>query len=137
MSDDADLPAPPKAKRRRRWLAYLAGGALVATGAIVALGPGAPWIVDRIDGQRIGRLGRIDIDGVSGAWLGALRAEHISISDDDGVWLEAHNVAVTWRPQDILAGAVRIDLAHAAAIDILRRPTLLEPRHRAMSTSMS
>lgn len=131
MSEEHDLSPVVKSKGRRlrrRWIAYAAGGALVATGVIVALGPGAPWVVERLDGQRIWRLGRIDVDGVSGPWLGALRAERISIADEDGVWIEARDVSLDWRPQDILFGAVRIDRARAAAIAVLRQPQLLERR---------
>ena len=131
MSDESDLSPVVKSnrsRRRRRWMAYAAGGALAATGAAITLGPAAPWVVDSLDGQRVWRLGRIDIDGVSGGWLGALRAEHISIADEDGVWLEAENVALRWRPQDILFGAVRIDSAYAASVRVLRQPTLLERR---------
>src|SRR5512145_1863649 len=131
MSEEHD-PSPVvtsiRKRRRRRWIAYAAGGALVATGAVVMIGPAAPWVVDRLDGQRIWRLGYIDIDGVSGRWLGALHAEHVSIADGDGVWLDARNIAVNWRPQDILAGAVRVDSASAASIAVLRQPKLLERR---------
>ncbi|MGE0741653.1 MAG: translocation/assembly module TamB domain-containing protein [Hyphomonadaceae bacterium] len=127
MSDDA--PAPPKKKRRNRALAYAAGGVFVATGAIVALGPAAPWLIDNVaDGQRVWRLGRITVDGVSGGWLGALRAERVAIEDEHGVWLEAHNLVLDWRPQSLAFGAVRLDRAHADRITLLRQPTLLERR---------
>lgn len=116
-------------KRRRRWLAAAAGGVLLAGGAYVALGPGAGWILEQTaDGVRVWRLGRVQLDGVSGSWLGDLRARRVAISDDDGVWIEAYDVAVSWRPQSLPFGAVRIDAASAAHIVIGRRPTLLEPR---------
>ncbi len=131
MSEEHDLSPVVKSKRRRRrrrWAAYAAGGAFVATSALLAIGPAAPWVVERLDGQRIWRLGRIDINGVSGPWLGALRAEHLSIADEHGVWIEARDIAVNWRPQDILGGAVRIDSGRAASIAVLRQPKLLERR---------
>src|SRR5688500_15348291 len=131
MSEEHDLSPVVKSRRRRlrrRWIAFAAGGALVATGVFIALGPGAPWVIERLDGQRIWRLGRIDIDGVAGRWLGALRAEHITIADEDGVWIEAHDVSVDWRPQAILFGAVRVDRARAATMAIHRQPRLLERR---------
>ena len=109
---------------RARSIAASAGAALTM-GAALALGPGAAWIVDRLaDGQRVWRLGRIDIDGVSGPWLGALRAERVTLADGDGVWLEAHDVALNWRPFDLPLGAVRIDAASAADISISRLPNL-------------
>lgn len=119
----------PKKRRRKRWIAYAAGGAFVAGGAIIALGPMAPWVIDSFaDDQRVWRLGRITVDGVSGSWLGALRAEHISIADDEGVWIEANDVALDWSPQDILFGGVRLRAANASEIVVHRQPMLLERR---------
>jgi translocation and assembly module TamB len=116
-------------KRRRRWLAAAAGSALLVGGVYVALGPAAGWIIDTAgDGMRVWRLGRIEIDGVSGGWLGALRANRVAISDDEGVWIEAYDVALDWRPQDVPFGAVRLDTARAERIVISRQPTLLERR---------
>ena len=92
-----------KRMRRRRWIAYAAGGAFVATGLGVAVGPAAPWMVERLDGQRIWRLGRIDIDGVSGGWLGALHADHVTIEDDDA------GVRVADALEGVAEGAARGD----------------------------
>lgn len=128
----SDLPKPPpetpQRKRRRRW-AYAAGGVFVASGVALAVGPGAAPLVDSLaDGQRVWRLGRIEVDGVSGAWLGALRADRVTISDNEGVWLEAEDLALNWRPQDIAFGAVSLNTARARSITILRQPVLLEKR---------
>jgi translocation and assembly module TamB len=116
-------------RRRRRWLAFAAGGALVVGGAIAAVGPAAPWVVDHLaDGARVWRLGRIQIDGVSGQWLGALRVERLAIADEDGIWIEARDIALDWSPQNILFGAVRINAVSAHSVAITRRPALLAPR---------
>lgn len=119
----------PKRRRLRRPLLIAAAGALTAGGGGVALGPAAPWFVDHLaDGRRAGRLGYLEIDGVSGSWLGDLRAEHVRIRDDDGVWIDIQDVALSWRPQDIVFGALRIDTGRAARVSVLRQPTLLERR---------
>lgn len=129
MDGEQKASPPTKPAKKRRWLAYAAGGALLAGGVTVALGPAASWVVDNLaDDRRVWRLGRINVDGVSGGWLGNLRAEHITIEDEEGVWLEARDVALDWRPQDIVFGAVRINAASAASINVLRQPTLLEKR---------
>ena len=113
----------------RRAIAGVAGAALVLSSAALALGPGAAWIVDQFaDGQRVWRLGRIQIDGVSGAWLGELRAAHVTLEDAEGVWLEAENVALDWRPLALLGGGVWLNQAHADVIRVLRRPALASPR---------
>lgn len=102
---------------------------LVGAGAAIALGPAAHLVVDAAaDGARVWRLGTLKVDDVSGSWIGNLRAGAITIADEDGVWLEAHDVALDWSPQDILFGAVRLHAASANSIAIARQPTLLEQR---------
>lgn len=121
-------PETPK-RKRRRWWAYAAGGVAVGAGAVAAIGPGAAWVVEHIaDGQRVWRLGHIEVEGVSGGWLGDLRADHVTIADEEGVWIEARDVALDWRPQDVAFGAVRLNAARAGSVTILRQPTLLEKR---------
>ena len=66
----------PAAKHTRRALFVTAGIAALAGGVGLVLGPLAPWIVDHAaDGVRVWRLGRLQIDGVSGSGLAHLRAE--------------------------------------------------------------
>ncbi|MEZ5959757.1 MAG: translocation/assembly module TamB domain-containing protein [Hyphomonadaceae bacterium] len=126
MSEEQPLP---KKRRRKRWWAFAGGGALVSAGAVIALGPAAHLVVDSLgDGARVWRLGRINIDDVSGSWIGDLRAGTIRIEDEEGVWLEAHDVALDWAPQDILFGTVRLNAASANSIAIARQPLLLERR---------
>ena len=116
------------AKPRRSLAAYVSALA-VTTGVAIAIGPGAAWIVDHVaDGQRAWRLGRLKVDGVSGLWLGALRADTVTIADDTGIWLEARDVALDWRPFHLFTGTVRLDRAQIEHVDILRTPTLSASR---------
>ncbi len=125
----------PKRRRFKRWWAYASGGVLAGAGAVLALGPAAHLIVDSFgDGARVWRLGRIKIDDVRGGWIGNLRAGTVTIEDEDGVWLEAHDVALDWSPQDILFGAVRLHATSANSIAITRQPTLLEQRPSSGAT---
>jgi translocation and assembly module TamB len=122
-----------EAARKSRWrrrLALAAGATLlIGGGGAVVFGPAAPWIIDSVaDGQRVWRLGRIEIDGVEGAWLGNLRAAHVRIADSEGVWLEAENVALHWAPMGILFGNVNLNGARAERIAVLRQPVLTEAR---------
>ncbi|MBY0565594.1 MAG: translocation/assembly module TamB domain-containing protein [Hyphomonadaceae bacterium] len=114
--------------KRRAWIGLAAGGALIA-GAGIAVGPAAPWLADQLaDGQRIGRYGRIKVDGVTGSWIGALRAEQMSIADAEGVWLEAQDITLDWNPARLAFGAVDISNASIANARVLRRPVLSERR---------
>ncbi|GAM97142.1 hypothetical protein U91I_00767 [alpha proteobacterium U9-1i] len=118
-------PESPRKRSRRRYFAAL-GAVVAAGGAAITLGPAAPWFVEHFaDNQRIWRLGTLQLEGVSGDWVGALHVERLALEDADGVWIEATDVTLDWRPFDLFGG-VRIDGAHAAAITILRQPILTE-----------
>ncbi len=122
------MEAPRKPRWRRR-IALAAGASLIVGGGAIVIGPAAPWIVDHAaDGQRVWRLGRIEIDGVRGSWLGNLRAEHVRIADDEGVWIEAEDLALAWRPLDLLTGSFNLSSGSAARIAIARQPVLSEKR---------
>jgi translocation and assembly module TamB len=123
--------ATPKRRRRKRWWAFAAGGVLVGAGAAIAIGPAAHLVVDSLDGVRVWRLGRIKIDDVHGSWLGNLRAGVVTLEDEEGVWIEARDVALSWSPQNILFGGVRLHAATANSIAIARQPILLEHRPSA------
>ncbi len=114
---------------RRRRLALYAAAGLFAGGVAVAVGPGAAWLVDSFaDGRRVWRLGLLDVDGVTGSWLGDLRAKRASLADADGIWLEARDLELKWRPFDLLAGRVRIETGRAEEIALLRAPALSPAR---------
>jgi translocation and assembly module TamB len=116
-------------RRRRHWLYPTTALAIVASGAAIGFGPAAPWVVDRMtEGVRVWRLGHLGVVGVHGAWLGGRRGERVAIADEHGVWLEAENATLSWRPQDMLFGAIRIDNVSAGAVTILRQPDLLPDR---------
>lgn len=119
------LPFTPRIRR----LAYVAAGAAAFTGAVaIVLGPAAPWLVDTLaDGQKAWRLGRLEVDGVTGDALGRLRAARITLADEQGVWAEAENVTLDWRPLALLMGDVRLDDATIARLHVLRRPALSAP----------
>ncbi len=116
------------AKRQRHRIALIAGTAAIFGVGALAIGPAAPWVIDRFaDGQRVWRLGTLHIEGVRGAWLGALHADHLSIADANGIWFEARDLDLNWRPQNILFGGVDIDSARARSVVIHRQPALAEP----------
>ncbi len=114
--------------RKPRWArraALAAGATLIIGGGAIALGPAAPWIIDSVaDDLKVWRLGRITIDGVSGSWIGNLRAAHVRIADEEGVWLEAEDLALQWAPASLLWRSFNLNSASAARIAIARQPIL-------------
>lgn len=115
------------ASLRRRAPLILAGAALLGGGvAALALGPLAAPLVDQFaDGERVWRLGRLQLEGVSGPHLGRLQAERALLRDAQGVWLRAEDVRLRWAPLALLTGEVAVELAAASRVEVLRRPELL------------
>ncbi|MBI1250233.1 MAG: hypothetical protein GC189_02030 [Alphaproteobacteria bacterium] len=120
---DAEQTPP---RRRRRWIAIGAVSALGA--AALAVGPGAAPLADLLlDGQKVWRLGRLDVSGVRGAWIGDLRADTATLRDADGVWARAEGVSFSWSPQALFLGRVQIGDARIETLDVLRSPALSAP----------
>lgn len=117
----------------------LAATGLVLAGGAYALGPGAPALVEALaDGRSVWRLGTLQVEGVRGAWIGDLTAARVTLSDEDGVWLEAHEARVRWSPGALLMGRVRINEAVIPDATMLRRPVLgAPPRSRGLDLSVS
>ena len=110
---------------RKPAIAGLASVGVLGVGAGVALGPAAAWLVDEIaDGQKIWRIGNLQIDGVEGPHIGALRAQRLSLRDARGIWAEARDVDLHWRPLALLTGEVRLDAARIGDLHVLRQPEM-------------
>jgi translocation and assembly module TamB len=106
--------------------ALLIGGTAVLGGAtLLAIGPGAPWVVTQLAQDReVWRLGALEISDVSGAHLGDLKAGRIALKDAHGVWLEGRDIDLVWRPFSIVTGPITIDHINADTLSVLRKPVL-------------
>ena len=81
----------------------------------------------RTDGLKLGRLGRLKIEGLSGDIWRDARARRLTIRDEKGVWLEATNVHLSWRYTALLQRRFEAELVEAETVRVIRRPTL-EPK---------
>ena len=125
--------APPPLRRARRartfGIAVLIAAALVglflAGARFGVLLPQTRLLIEAgADGLKVGRFGRLKIEGLSGDIWRDVGVRKLTISDEKGVWLEADNVHMTWTYLQLLRRdfhASRIDIQ---AIKVLRRPTL-------------
>ncbi len=106
------------------------GAAAVAVGVIAwSFGPGGPVLVSHIaDGRSVWRLGKLDLEGVSGAGLSDLRVARATLSDEDGVWVEATDLSLGWDPIALATGIATIRTASAVNVHILRQPKLTPPK---------
>jgi translocation and assembly module TamB len=76
------------------------------------------------DGLKVGRLGRLKIEGLSGDIWRDVSVRKLTIRDEGGVWLEADNLHMTWRYIDLLRRHFHADGIDVQALKVLRRPTL-------------
>jgi len=137
LSDAVDTPepeAPPKEPARRsirRALLSVFLGALILFGGVLlgtrygVLIPQARLLIEaRTDGLKIGRFGRLKIEGLRGDVWRDFTVRRLTIRDEHGVWLEANNLHMTWRYSELLRRRFHADRIDAESIRILRRPAL-------------
>lgn len=100
-------------------------GLLFATTRYGVLLPQARLLIEaRTDGLKIGRFGRLKIEGLSGDIWRDFSIRRLTIRDEKGVWLEGDNLHMTWRYADLFRRRFHADRIDAQAIHVLRRPTL-------------
>ena len=127
------MAAAPRSRGRRAafWLAIGAIGLIVLGGvlaAVVRYGPLTPagrrFIEARATGLKVGRFGRLRIEGLAGDPWRAFSIARLSIADGNGVWLDARDIAIRWRFSELLQHRVALTAITARSVTLLRRPTL-------------
>lgn len=123
-----------RVRRKRTLIELVALGVLIVAAAIGALVFSARYgvllpqarvfIEARTNGLRVGRLGRLQIEGLSGDIWRDVTIRRLTIRDEAGVWLEADNVHMTWRYFDLLKRRFRADRIEIEELRVLKRPTL-------------
>ncbi|MFZ5670050.1 MAG: translocation/assembly module TamB domain-containing protein [Pseudomonadota bacterium] len=131
-------PPPPIPARRRLapttgpgWVmlvsvlaVFLVGGAALLTRYGVNTAPGLLFVEARASGLKLGRFGRLRIEGLKGDLWRDFTVRKLTVRDEKGVWLEARNVAVTWRYHELFVRRFHADRLTAGEVRVLRRPTL-------------
>jgi translocation and assembly module TamB len=132
LSDPADMPAPRRSVLPKAILATALALLAVLILAIVGARYGVLLPQTRLlieaaaDGLKVGRFGRLKIEGLSGDIWRDVSIAKLVISDEGGPWLEADNLHMTWTYAELLRRnfhARRIDIG---ALKVLRRPTLTQ-----------
>jgi translocation and assembly module TamB len=78
------------------------------------------------DGLKVGRFGRLKIEGLSGDIWRDVSVRRLTVRDERGVWLEADNVHMTWTYLELLRRNFHASRIEIEALKVLRRPTLTE-----------
>ncbi len=153
MTDAPDTPepeapapeTPAKAEKRRRTrlqaLAFFGGMAVVgllALALILAIGgrmylvsgPGRELVTSFVAGKKIGRYGAINVEGLSGDLFDDFTIRRVTVTDAQGVWLDARNVRVDWSYWPLVTRRFHATEITADQIQLLRRPQVEPPDGR-------
>ncbi len=135
----SETAPPPAETPRRRWLPSSGPGwimlaSMLAVLLVAGVGlftrfgintvPGLMFVEARANGLKLGRYGKLKIEGLHGDIWRNFTVRHLTISDEKGVWLDADNVVVVWRYQELFLRRFHADSLAAGQVRILRRPTL-------------
>ncbi|HEV7383820.1 MAG TPA: translocation/assembly module TamB, partial [Phenylobacterium sp.] len=130
MSAPEDIPARRRAALPKAIVAVaLTVLTLIALGLVGArygvLLPQARLLIEAgADGLKIGRFGRLKIEGLSGDVWRDVSVRKLTLRDEGGVWLEADNLHMTWRYAELLTRNFHADRIDVQTLKVLRRPTL-------------
>ncbi|WP_304186368.1 translocation/assembly module TamB domain-containing protein [Phenylobacterium aquaticum] len=105
-------------------LTFLFGGGFITTRFGVLLPQGRLLIEASANGLKLGPVGRLKIEGLRGDIWRDFSVDRLTISDEQGVWLDARHVEVAWRYLDLFLRKLTLDRITAQQVMILRRPTL-------------
>jgi translocation and assembly module TamB len=153
LTDAPDTPepearapeTPAKAEKRRRTrlqaLAFFGGMAVVgllALALILAIGgrmylvsgPGRELVTSFVAGKKIGRYGAINVEGLSGDLFDDFTIRRVTVTDAQGVWLDARNVRVDWSYWPLVTRRFHATEITADQIQLLRRPQVEPPDGR-------
>ncbi len=96
--------------------------ALLLAAWAIDTGPGHRFVADRIAALRPQNGLRIRIGRIDGSVYGAARLRGVRLSDDRGLWLEAPEIALDWRPAAWLANRLDIRSLTSGLVILHRLP---------------
>jgi len=128
-------PEPPLARRGRLHPALWTIIIAVCVVVLVALGvvgtryglvssPGRLFVESRLSGLKLGRIGKLRIEGLRGDVFRDFTVTRLTISDEKGVWLEGRQVHVVWHYGELFFRRFHADQVTAQNVRLIRRPTL-------------
>ena len=109
-------------------LMLAAAGLALRFGVMTPAGRGA--VEALANGARLGPIGRLRVEGLSGDVLGRFRLRRLRIVDARGTWLDARDIAADWRPLELLARRVHARALTVGDLQVARAPVLeVRPPH--------
>ncbi|TAJ65047.1 MAG: hypothetical protein EPO49_04350 [Brevundimonas sp.] len=83
---------------------------------------GRTLVTSFVAGQKIGRYGRINVEGVRGDLFDDFTIDRVTVTDARGVWLEARKVRVDWDWWQLIGRRFHATEVRAEVIRLIRRP---------------
>ncbi|PTT06329.1 translocation/assembly module TamB domain-containing protein [Caulobacter sp. HMWF025] len=129
-SNDGAAPASRPARRStglaKALIAVLAVLAIAVLGVRLAplTTPGRQLVESHANGLKLGPIGHLKLEGLSGDIWRDFSVRHLAIADAKGVWLEAHQVRVNWVPGALLTRRFQARAISARDVIVMRRPVL-------------
>lgn len=130
-----DTPAETAKKKRTRLQAVaffggMAAAVLAALLILVGIGgrmyllsdSGRALVTSFVAGQKVGRYGRINVEGVRGDLFDDFTIDRVTVTDARGVWLEARKVRVDWDWWQLIGRRFHATEVRAEVIRLIRRP---------------
>jgi len=134
---EATGEAAVQAAKKIGWGGFLLIAAAILAGILIVMAGGlrlAPitpqgrmFLEARASGLKLGRIGKLHIEGLSGDIWKNFGVRRLTISDEKGVWLEAHDLHVAWRPTELFGRRFHAESVESRDVIVLRRPTM-EPK---------
>lgn len=83
---------------------------------------GRGLVTSFVTGKKLGRYGRINVEGVRGDLFDDFTIERVTVTDARGVWLEARKVHVDWDWWPLITRRFHATHIEAEVIRLIRRP---------------
>jgi translocation and assembly module TamB len=129
--DDAQrVSVMRKALRSAVWsLGTLVLLVVLAIGAVLVAGntAGGRALIERTTARLTD--GKVQLIGLGGSFPSQIELGRLQLSDDEGVWLTADHISLSWSPLDMIEYYVKAQSVHVARLDIVRRPVNHSPSH--------
>jgi translocation and assembly module TamB len=131
-SDNAAASETARASRAPKVVLAVCLGFLVLLAALVAgvrygvlLPQGRRLIESRADGLSIGSFGRLGVQGLSGDVWRDFSVRRLTVRDEQGVWLEARDLHMTWRYPELFLRRFHADRIEVGELRLIRRPIIV------------
>ena len=103
----------------------LVGGTALLLRHGLSTAPGLMFVEARANGLKLGSLGKLRIEGLSGDLWRNFSVRRLTVSDEKGVWLDAADVKMTWRYRELFLRRFHADTVTVRQVRVLRRPKLV------------